>query len=152
MEPGQPMTPKPLDVFHEAARANSFWRFLGIEVEHAEEGRVRLRLLVRDEICNARGARVHGGVYPALIDAAVGGALLTVPVEGAETLGQATVDLNVSFLSAVTSGYLHVEGRVLRKGRTIGFGEAAITDDEGRVVAVGRATYAFPRRRSEQAP
>jgi acyl-coenzyme A thioesterase PaaI-like protein len=33
------------------------------------------------------------------------------------------------------------EGSILRKGRTIAFGEARITDATGRLLAVGRATY-----------
>jgi acyl-coenzyme A thioesterase PaaI-like protein len=36
---------------------------------------------------------------------------------------------------------LSAEGRILRRGRTIAFGEATITDEDGRLVAVGRATY-----------
>jgi uncharacterized protein (TIGR00369 family) len=132
--------------FHRRARANAFWRFLGIEVEDAEEGCVRLRVRIRDELCNAPGAVVHGGVYAALVDAAVGGALMTVPSKSEGPVGQATTDLNVSYLGAVSSGYLHIEGRVLRRGRTAGFGEVRITDDEGRLVAVGRSTYLFPKR------
>ncbi len=140
------MTPDPLATFHEAARRNSFWRFLGIEVEDVREGWVRLRLPVRDEIRGGPGGRVHGGVYSALVDAAVGGALMTIPTESAGRVSQGTVDLNVSFLRPVTSGYLHAEGRVLRMGSAVGFGEATITDDEGRLVAVGRATYLLARR------
>src|SRR2546426_444093 len=60
------------------ARANLFWRHLGIEVDEAEPGRVRLRVPVRDELRNAAGAPVHGGVYSALVDTAVGGALRTL--------------------------------------------------------------------------
>jgi acyl-coenzyme A thioesterase PaaI-like protein len=33
------------------------------------------------------------------------------------------------------------EGAILRKGRTIAFGEARITDTAGRLLAIGRATY-----------
>jgi len=140
------MTQARLAALHNAASRNSFWRFLGIELAEAGDGWARLRLRVRDEICQAPGAVVHGGVYPALVDAAVGSALMTVG-EGSEgRVGQATVDLNVSLLRPVTSGYLHAEGRVLRRGRAVGFGDVTITDDKGQLVAVGRATYLFPRR------
>jgi len=140
------MTAERIEAFQRAARANSFWRLLGIEVEDAEEGCVRLRVLVRDEIRNGPGSVVHGSVFAALVDAAVGGALMTVPSKSARRVGQATIDLNISFLGAVSSGYLHAEGRVLRRGATTGFGEVRITDDDGRLVAVGRATYLFPCR------
>lgn len=95
-------------------RANRFWATLGIEVVEAGEGWVRLRVLVRDDLRNAPGAPVHGGVLATLVDAAVGGALGT---------------------------YGDAEGRILRRGRTIAFGEARVTDAAGTLVAVGRATY-----------
>ncbi len=59
----------------ERARANLFWRYLGIEVDAAGEGWVKLRVPVRDELRNAAGAPVHGGVLATLVDAAIGGAL-----------------------------------------------------------------------------
>jgi acyl-coenzyme A thioesterase PaaI-like protein len=61
----------------ERAHANLFWRYLGIEVEAAGEGWVRLKVPMRDELRNAAGAPVHGGVLATLVDAAVGGALGT---------------------------------------------------------------------------
>ena len=42
---------------------------------------------------------------------------------------------------AAGDGDLFAEGRLLRRGRTIAFGEARISDASGRLVAVGRATY-----------
>jgi uncharacterized protein (TIGR00369 family) len=61
----------------ERARANRFWQSLGIEVEAAGEGWVKLRVPVRDDLRNAVNAPVHGGVLAPLVDAAVGGALGT---------------------------------------------------------------------------
>jgi uncharacterized protein (TIGR00369 family) len=123
------------------AHENLFWRHLGVEVDEAREGWARLRVRVRDEIRNAAGAPVHGGVYSALVDMAVGGALSTLHESSAGGVGQTTLDLNVSFLAAATGSEIIAEGRILRRGRTIAFGEAIITDPAGTVLAVGRATY-----------
>ncbi len=131
----------PLATARARARANLFWRHLGVEVEDAREGWVRLRVPIRDALRNAVGAPVHGGVPSALIDMAVGGALSTLHAESEGGTGQTTLDLNVSFLAAAGDGDLFAEGRILRKGRTIAFGEATVTDAAGRLVAVGRATY-----------
>jgi len=125
----------------ERARANRFWRYLGVEVAEAKEGWVRLRVPLRDDLRNAGGAPVHGGVYSALVDMAVGGALSTVNEESAGGLGQTTLDLNVSFLAAAAGEEIFAEGRILRRGRTIAFGEATLTDTSGKLLAVGRATY-----------
>jgi uncharacterized protein (TIGR00369 family) len=125
----------------ERARANRFWRYLGVEVAEATEGRVRLRVPLRDDLRNAPGAPVHGGVYSALVDMAVGCALGTTHEASAGGVGQTTLDLNVSFLAAAGGEEIFAEGRILRRGRTIAFGEATLTDASGKLLAVGRATY-----------
>jgi len=135
------VTDDPLDAVRERARSNLFWRHLGIEVVDATPGWVRLRVPIRDELRNAAGAPVHGGVYSALVDMAVGGALSTMHEASAGGVGQATLDLNVSFIAGASEGAVFAEGRILRRGRAVAFGEATITDAEGKLVAVGRATY-----------
>lgn len=130
-----------LAVVRARTEENLYWRHLGVTVEDARSGWVRLRVPVRDELRNAVGAPVHGGVMSALVDMAVGGALATIHEAAAGGVGQTTLDLNVSFLSAATEGPIVAEGRILRRGRTIAFGEATISDAGGRVCAVGRATY-----------
>lgn len=125
----------------ERARRNRFWQHLGIEVDDAKEGWVRLRVPVRDELRNAAGAPVHGGVHASLVDAAVGSALGTLHAESEGGVGQTTLDLNVTFLAAARGDALFAEGQILRRGRTVAFGEARITDPGGALVAIGRATY-----------
>ena len=130
-----------LTVTRERAQDNLFWRYLGVLVEHAGEGWVRLRVPVKDGLRNAVGAPVHGGVLGALVDMAIGGALGTTHDNAGGGVGQTTLDMNVSFLAAAGDGDLVAEGRLLRRGRTIAFGEARISDGAGKLVAVGRATY-----------
>jgi uncharacterized protein (TIGR00369 family) len=131
----------PLAAVRARARENLFWRLLGIEVDDAKEGWVRLRLPIREELRNAANAPVHGGVFSALVDMAVGGALSTLHGAADGGVGQSTLDLNVSFIGAGRGDVVFAEGRILRKGRTIAFGEASVTDAGGRLLAVGRATY-----------
>ena len=125
----------------ERAHANLFWRHLGIEVEAAREGWIRLRAPIRDELRNAAGAPVHGGVLATLVDAAVGGARGTYGAAAAGGTDQATLDLNVSFVGAARGDAIFAEGTILRRGRTIAFGETRVTDASGALVALGRATY-----------
>ncbi len=137
--PGAP--DDPLAAIRARTQDNLYWRYLGVSVEDAKPGWVRLRVDVRDELRNAAGAPVHGGVMSALIDMAVGGALGTLSDAAAGGVNQSTLDLNVSFLAAATEGPIFAEGKILRRGRTIAFGEASVTDAGGRLCAVGRATY-----------
>ena len=130
-----------LALARERAQTNLFWRYLDVQVDEAGDGWVKLRVSVRDPLRNAVGAPVHGGVLSALVDMAVGGALSTTNENAAGGVGQTTLDLNVSFLAAASDGEIRAEGRLLRRGRSIAFGEARITDGAGKLVAVGRATY-----------
>jgi uncharacterized protein (TIGR00369 family) len=130
------------------AEENLYWRYLGVTVVDAKPGWIRLRVPVRDEIKNAPGAPVHGGVYSALVDMAVGGALGTLHEASEGGVGQTTLDLNVSYLSGVRDGEIFAEGRILRAGRTIAFGEVTISDGAGQTLAVGRATYMIIAKRS----
>ena len=137
--PGAP--DDPLAAIRARTQDNLYWRYLGVAVEDAKPGWVRLRVDVRDELRNGAGAPVHGGVMSALVDMAVGGALGTLSDAAAGGVNQSTLDLNVSFLAAATEGPIFAEGKILRRGRTIAFGEASVTDAVGRLCAVGRATY-----------
>ena len=130
------------------AEANLYWRYLDVSVVDAKPGWIRLRVPVRDEIKNAVGAPGHGGVYSALVDMAVGGALGTLNEASEGGVGQTTLDLNVSYLSGVREGEIFAEGRILRSGRTIAFGEVTISDGAGQTLAVGRATYMIIAKRS----
>lgn len=140
------MPTDPLTTVRGRTRENLYWRHLGVEVEEAREGWVRLRVPIGDPLRNAAAAPVHGGVYASLVDMAVGGALATLPEGGEGGVGQATLDMNVSFIAGTTEGPIFAEGRILRRGRTIVFGETTISDATGRLLAVGRATYMIVRR------
>ena len=130
-----------LGVARDRTRLNRFWQYLGIEVVDVREGWARLRVRVRDELRNAPGAPVHGAVYAALVDAAVGCALSTVNEASGGGVGQTTLDLNVTYLAAARGSEVYAEGTLLKHGRTIAFGDVRVTDGDGTPVAIGRATY-----------
>ena len=143
------MTNEAIEAVRARAQTNTFWAFMGVVVEDAHEGWCRFRVPVRDEMRNAPGAPVHGGVYSALVDMAVGGALSTMHEQAAGGVGQTTLDMNVSFIASVSEGDIVAEGQILRRGRQIAFGEARITDGAGKLLAAGRATYMILPARTE---
>ncbi len=61
---------------------------------------------------------------------------------------QATLDLNVTFIAAARGDALLAEGKIIRKGRSVAFGETRVTDTAGTLVAIGRATYMIIQPRS----
>lgn len=124
-----------------------FWQHLGIRfVEAPEVGRAVVVMPMRPEFGTVgRPDVVHGGAIATLIDAAAGSAVRTL--RGADEplwKGQATTDLNVSYLDAGTSD-LTAEGRVLRSGRSIAWVDVEVRGVGGTLVAVGRATVSIRR-------
>jgi uncharacterized protein (TIGR00369 family) len=114
---------------------------VGIEVVDVKDGWARLRVTICDDLRNAPGAPVHGAVYATLVDASVGCALSTLHAESAGGVGQTTVDLNVSYLSAARGDEIFAEATIVKRGRSLAFGEARVMDAAGTVLALGRATY-----------
>lgn len=125
----------------------AYWATLGIVVDAIPEaGRVTLSLPMRPALGTRRAEVMHGGAVASLIDAAAGAALLSTIEETDDTYrGQATLDLNVTYLNAATTE-LRADARILRISRTLAFTSIDVRDADGALVAVGRTTYSIIRR------
>jgi uncharacterized protein (TIGR00369 family) len=123
-----------------------FYRYLGMEVVEAGEGRSRLRLPVKEDLKNLYGI-LHGGVIAALLDSSSSIAVGTLlgPDEAAVTLDQ-----RINYISNVRHGMLFGEGKALHKGRFTGVGQAEIRDEEGNLVAAGMTTSFIIKRGESQ--
>ena len=81
---------------------------------------------------------VHGGVFASIIDAAAFWSLF-YEIEDQDT-GVTTVDLKLNYLAPAVSGKLMAKGRQIKRGRTLGYADAEVTDSEGRILAHGSST------------
>jgi uncharacterized protein (TIGR00369 family) len=109
---------------------------LGFVLKAVEPGRAVFELEAAERHHNPMGT-LHGGVYCDLADAAMGFAYAATLGEG-ETF--TTVELKINFLRAVRGGKLTAEARVVKAGSTLGYVEADVTDDAGRLVARASST------------
>jgi uncharacterized protein (TIGR00369 family) len=78
---------------------------------------------------------VQGGILAAMLDDTMGPAVL---VKSGGALYPSSIDMNISYLSAAKPGPLVSEGEVLRLGKTVGFVEGRLMDEDGGVLV--RAT------------
>jgi acyl-CoA thioesterase len=125
----------------------AFWRHLGIKVVQVRPGYARLSMPFSDPLRSRDPERIHGGAIATLVDASVGAAVATLQQPDDPTwAGQATTDLNVSFLSAARGGTIFGEATIIRQSRTLCFGDVDIRDEAGELLAKGRATYVIIRR------
>jgi uncharacterized protein (TIGR00369 family) len=109
------------------------WRLLEA---NPKEARVTIAFEARPEFRNPAGF-IQGGFLAAMLDDTMGPAALMASDGEAYTV---SVDMNVSFLKAAKPGTLVGEGRVIQRGKTIAFLEAALYDAEGDVVARATST------------
>ncbi len=98
-----------------------------------EEGAISVALVPERRHYNPLGT-VHGGVISTLLDTAAGCSVHSTLAPGE---GYTSLDLTVKFLRAVTedSGRILAVGRVLSRGRRTALAEATLVDGSGRLVA-----------------
>jgi uncharacterized protein (TIGR00369 family) len=117
---------------------------LGFELVEASGGRAVMELQPRPEHTNSGGI-AHGGLTATLIDSVTGCAVWTaIPPEAVI----ATVDLNVTYARPIPidGGRLTATATVDHVGRTVAVASCEVRDAQGRVVTLGRATYAVRGR------
>src|SRR5438067_2824067 len=124
--------------FRERARANDIpvARLIGFEEKKIADGSATVMLAAGPQHANPMGT-LHGGILCDIADAAMGMAFAsTLAPEESFT----TVELKVNFFRPIWQAQLKAEGTVVQRGRTIGYVEWAITDEENRLVAKAAST------------
>ena len=81
---------------------------------------------------------VHGGVIAAIADTSIGLALRSILRPG---LTHRTAQLNVHFLSKGECNRIIGRGHSRHLGQRMGYGEAEVSDAEGRLLARASATF-----------
>jgi uncharacterized protein (TIGR00369 family) len=126
------------------------WALLGIGTIAYEEAasRVMLELHAEQRHCHSvaghpRGGIVQGGVVTGWLDAAMATACL---VSGEDPIAVASLEIKVSFLLAAHPGIYRSYGRVIRRGRSIGFMEAELRDAKDVLIATASSTAALRPR------
>lgn len=120
--------------------ASPFIRGCGMKVARidAEALEIAVELPMRPEFERRAGTgQWHGGPIAALIDTA-GDYALALHAGGPVP----TINFRTDYLRPAMNTALTATARVRRAGRTVGLVDIDVTDDAGRLVAVGRGTYA----------
>jgi uncharacterized protein (TIGR00369 family) len=81
---------------------------------------------------------IHGGVIAALIDIA-GHAAIAARLNH----GVPTVDLRIDYLRMAAGNELLAIAEPVKLGRTLGTVDIRVTDDQGKLVAVGRGVFSM---------
>jgi uncharacterized protein (TIGR00369 family) len=120
------------------AKANQMpvGRLIGFEAKEAADGRAVVTLSAGPRHANPMGT-LHGGILCDIADAAMGIAFAsTLTPDESFT----TIELKINFFRPVWKALLKAEGKVVRRGSTVGYVECEITDETGRLVAKAAST------------
>ena len=122
-----------------AAEAAPIYQLLQIHLDRIDTGFARFRMPFRKELTQAYGV-AHGGAIATLADTAVAFALMTIIQPGEKVT---TAEFKINFFSAVNSGEMIGEARIVHTGKRLAVADMAVKDQNGELVAKGMATYAI---------
>lgn len=109
------------------------WELLSVD---PDAGTIEVAFTASEQFLNPVGV-VQGGFLAAMLDDTLGPALVA-------TLGKGqfapTTDLHVQFLRPARPGRLVGRGRIVRRGKDIGFMSGELVDSSGALVATATAT------------
>ena len=114
-----------------------YFRLLAMKIREIGVGYSDIEINVAEKHLQPFGL-VHGGVFASIIDTAASWALFYA-IENHDA-GMTSVDLKLNYLAPVTAGKLIAKGRQIKMGKTLGYAEAEVTDDTGKLVAHGTST------------
>ena len=111
-------------------------RLIGFEAKDIANGRATVVLAAGPQHANPMGT-LHGGILCDIADAAMGMAFAsTLAPEESFT----TVELKINFFRPVWEARLKAEGKLVRRGRSLGYLECEIVDNRGQLVAKAAST------------
>ena len=124
--------------FRERALANDVpvARLIGFNAQVIAEGHATVALSAGPQHRNPMGT-LHGGILCDIADAAMGMAFAsTLAPDESFT----TVELKINFFRPVWQAELKAEGAVVQRGRSVGYVECNITDEQNRLIAKANST------------
>jgi uncharacterized protein (TIGR00369 family) len=132
-----PETPLKAD-FRTRAKTNdvAVARLIGFEAKEIADGRAVVTLAAGPQHANPMGT-LHGGILCDIADAAMGMAFAST-LAPEETF--TTVELKINFFRPVWEANLKAEGKVVRRGRSLGYVECEVTDEGGQLIAKASST------------
>ena len=114
---------------------------LGLELLAVDQaaGRVEMAFNAEPHLCNKWGG-IQGGNVAAMLDDAMAFAI-GLNLDWGQI--SPTLELKVSMMAPARPGRIYAIGRVVRRGRSVGFVEGELYDAEGRLLAAGSSTANF---------
>jgi uncharacterized protein (TIGR00369 family) len=118
--------------------ANSLYQALGIQIEAAEDGKARSRLIPKPALCWPFPEQPHGGVLFTLIDTTMAWAIWSQLDPG---FNSTTVNIDIHFTRPAKSDVFVCTAWSKHKTRRSSFVRADIQNRNGELVAMGQGVF-----------
>ena len=137
---GKPWPPNIQAALKRQAPASAY---LGLEILDADQDErwVKVAFNAGEQLCNLWGG-IQGGLVAAMLDDVMAFAV-GLDLDWGEI--SPTLEIKVSMLNAARPGRIYGEGRVIKRGKSVGFIEGELRDESGKVLATGSSTATFVR-------
>lgn len=125
-------------VFKRMAPASAY---LGLEILDVDkEARtIKVAFNAGPELCNLWGG-IQGGMVAAMLDDVMS---LAVGLDLEWGQISPTLELKISMLNAARPGRILGEGKVIKRGKSVGFIEGELFSEDGTLLATGSSTATF---------
>jgi len=125
-------------------------RYLGLEIvsADAEARTVEVAFNASSELCNMWGG-IQGGMVAAMLDDVMS---LAVGLDLEWGQISPTLELKVSMLAPARPGRITGRGRVIKRGKSVGFIEGELLDEEGNLLATASSTATFVTLKRKEKP
>jgi uncharacterized protein (TIGR00369 family) len=104
----------------------------------AEKEVCRITFPITEMAMNPQGS-LHGGIMCSAMDISMGHLVNKVAGPGA------TIEMKTQFMRPLREGTATVEGRFVRRGRSLSFMESRLWGEDGKLAALATATWKMPQ-------
>lgn len=123
--------------------SDSFLDLLGMRVEESAPDFCRMRLPFRPALLR-NGGIMHGGAIASLLDTA--GVMAIKAGMESEISGIPTITMTVNYLAPARETDVLAEARIIRRGRSLVFGEVKASSSSGELLATAQVVYKFSEK------
>lgn len=129
-----------LEEIRRSFETSPFFSHIGFEVMHFQEGDILLKLPIMEPLLNANRT-LHGGVHATMLDMIIG-----MVIRSTTGTRCATINLNINYLTPITSGDIFAKGKILNQGYRTVTAEGEIWDENEELLAKGVGTFKLIRK------